>query len=225
MAGNYHGDMKKILHRVLRSLGIHIERHRDPYDDLSRLVRNVRVAVDGGAYHGGASREFLRRFSGAAVHAFEANPDLAERLAGSLHDPRFTLHRKALSDAPGSLKFFLPREDFTGSLLKPDASFGESREIEVEATTLDSLGIQPDVIKLDLQGAELKALGGATLALPHVQAILCEVNFVPRYEGCALFHEVAAFLDGHGLRLFRLYEVHADKKGQWQFADAIFLRR
>lgn len=52
-----------------------------------------------------------------------------------------------------------------------------------------------DFINLDIQGAELKALKGATKILPHIKAIYCEVNEKELYEGCALLPELDAFLE------------------------------
>jgi FkbM family methyltransferase len=223
--GNYPDGMKKLIHRILRSLGLHIEKHRDPYADMARIVPNVRVAIDGGAYRGDTTRRFLRDFPSARVIAFEANPDLAAALEKQFAgDPRVEIHNQALSNTAGPATFHIPKAAFTGSLLVPGEEFGDSRVIQVPAIELDALEVRPEILKLDLQGAELKAIQGAQATLPSVKALLCEVNFVARYDGCALFHEVATLLAGHGLKLFRLYEVHADRAGQWQFADALFVR-
>jgi FkbM family methyltransferase len=218
--------MRRLIHRLLARAGLHVERHRDPYADLARLAGpGVRTVIDGGAFHGGASREFLRLFPKATVHAFEPTPDLAACLAREIggHE-RCEVHAAALSNVVGEAQFHVTAEGFTSSLLDPGASFGSARTITVPATTLDAFGRAPEVVKLDLQGAELAALRGAVATLPSVRAVLCEVNFIPRYKDCALFGEVAHFLEGAGFGLYRLYEIHSDKAGRWQFADALFAR-
>lgn len=215
--------MKRHLHRLLRTLGLHVERHRDVTADFAAAVPNAKCVIDGGAYHFKASRDFLRLFPAATVHAFEPNPALAE-WATRIDDNRLRFHAQALSDAPGKATFHIPQHAFTASLLAPGSEFGATQAVEVDVVTLDQLGLKPDAIKLDLQGNELKALRGAEVALQTARAVLCEVNFVARYEGCCLFHEIAAHLHQRGFRFQRLYELHADKKGRWRFADALFVR-
>ena len=51
-----------------------------------------------------------------------------------------------------------------------------------------------DFINLDIQGAELKALQGATHILPYIKAIYSEVNVKELYEGCAFMNQLDDFL-------------------------------
>lgn len=51
-----------------------------------------------------------------------------------------------------------------------------------------------DFINLDIQGAELLALQGATRILPYIRSIYTEVNERELYEGCALIGEMDTFL-------------------------------
>ncbi len=218
--------MKKLLHRALRNFGLHIERHRDPYSDIVEVVdaSSVKCCIDGGGYKGDATLRFLQDFSSATVVTFEANPELATNLKNSVTDARAEIVNSALTDVSGPVDFYIPAQAYTGSTLVPGEEFGDSIKTTVPGITLDEFGKQPDVIKLDLQGAELRALEGAQTILPEVKAILCEVNFVPRYDGCALFHQVTELLHSHGLQLFRLYEIHSERSGRWQFADALYVR-
>jgi hypothetical protein len=134
-----------------------------------------------------------------------------------------------LSDTKREAVFHVPTATFTASLLRPDQSFGEAKSVTVNTTALEALaarqGATPDLLKLDLQGAELAALKGASALMPGVQAVAVEVNFEPRYEGCARFGDVVSFLEGVGFYLHRLYEIHSDDLGRWRFADALFVRR
>ena len=55
-----------------------------------------------------------------------------------------------------------------------------------------------DFINLDIQGAELLALQGATQILPHIKAIYTEVNEKELYENCALLPDLEKFLSDNG---------------------------
>lgn len=152
--------MRNIAHRALRSFGIHIERHRDPYRDLATLVGSLRCAVDGGAYHGGVSRTLLSLFPDLQVHAFEPQRELCSRLeAEARGNPRWHVYPLALSDSAGEAAFHVPSAAFTASLLTPSSSFGATNDLTVQTTTLADWAtresLAPDFLKLDLQGAEL----------------------------------------------------------------------
>lgn len=61
-------------------------------------------------------------------------------------------------------------------------------KINCRVTTLDTLMTEAgwvgsvDLLKIDVQGAELLALRGAEQTLPHVRVILTEVSFTSLYE-------------------------------------------
>lgn len=59
-------------------------------------------------------------------------------------------------------------------------------------------GVQPDLLWLDLQGAELDALRGGETVLEHVRLIHAEVSMMEEYEGCALYPEVRSWLAQRG---------------------------
>jgi hypothetical protein len=73
-----------------------------------------------------------------------------------------------------------------------------AREAGVEAV---------DVLKLDVQGAELDILRGAGALLDGVRALDLEVEFAPLYRGQPLFADVDAYLRERGFSLWRLREL------------------
>lgn len=82
------------------------------------------------------------------------------------------------------------------------------RKIEVPVVVLDKFRstesiLNPDLIKLDVQGFELAVLQGSTEALKVAKWVLAEVSFRRFYENQVLFSELAGFLATRG------YEVHA----------------
>jgi hypothetical protein len=63
-----------------------------------------------------------------------------------------------------------------------------------------------DFIKIDIQGAELMALGNALNRLRDVCVIQIEVNFVPMYIDQPLFSEIEQFLRQNGFMFHRFVE-------------------
>jgi FkbM family methyltransferase len=83
----------------------------------------------------------------------------------------------------------------------------EVKRISLKTTTLNKLYKdyqvpfdRYDFINLDIQGAELLALKGATMVLPYVRAIYTEVNEKELYENCGLIHDLDAYLQKYGFK-------------------------
>ena len=81
-----------------------------------------------------------------------------------------------------------------------------------------------DLLKLDVQGAELLVLRGAEKSLPRVRLVFVEVSFRPIYEGSAVFADVYAFLRGHGFRMLSMEEGFRGTDGELLQSDVLFSR-
>ena len=193
--------------------------------------------VDVGAHHGDSTLDVLAAFPQATVHAFE--PDAENHAAATVKlAGRAILHRAALSDCDGTAMLRVNSHDGTHSLLDIGAQrywgawAGPVGEEEVPTATLDSFcaaaGIgRVDLLKMDIQGAELSALRGASglLARQGIGAVLLEVLFQPLYKDQPLFWEIGGYLASHGYGLYRLFEpqYHPRNPNVLSWADALFL--
>lgn len=81
----------------------------------------------------------------------------------------------------------------------PDISFVQIRKMNT--ITLNTLLSQNNIpydkfefLNVDIQGAELLMLEGATKILPYVKGIYSEVNFREVYKGCPRVSEIDSFL-------------------------------
>jgi FkbM family methyltransferase len=94
-----------------------------------------------------------------------------------------------------------------------------------------------DLLKLDIQGAELMVLRHAEARLRDAVVIQAEVEFLPLYKGQPLFSEMELFLRDRGFILHRFFPtvsravqpmmVNGDPYaglGQLVWADAVFIR-
>ena len=153
--------------------------------EVSRLIeshlRPGAVFWDVGAnagYHTLFARRVVTR--SGAVLAFEPNPDMLEVLKGQLALNRYddvTVLSKAASDQVGELSFAKPENPLMGGI----DTYVEGEKITVETTTLDELIKQypaPDLIKIDVEGAEVEVLMGAQelLSSPHAPHLLLSLH-------------------------------------------------
>lgn len=227
--------LTQLTYRALLPFGVQITRRRDPCQQAATLLGStpVHTVVDGGAFVGTVTRQLGKCFPAAHIHAFEPQPDTFRKLRTEVGDqPRVHLHQCALSDRDGTATFNIHSTPYTSSLLASNLDqLEEVGQVEVDVRSLDSVMEQAgcngaEVIKLDLQGHELSALRGAERTLDQCLALIVEVNFRPRYNGCDLFEELAGFLGKHQLRLHRFYDIASSETDHgWLHCDALFLRR
>jgi FkbM family methyltransferase len=117
------------------------------------------------------------------VVAFEPNPIVVERLKENVKlncKPNVEVFNVAVSNSKGKTKFVLSRFYQSSHLLTEDDKLSNNI-IEVETTTIDALvkeGLPiPNVVKMDVEGAEHLAVKGMRNALADDCRILyCEVH-------------------------------------------------
>lgn len=213
-----------------------------PEDDAYRISvelcgRSDPVIIDGGAHRGGSVEAFSRFAPQAIFHCFEPDPWLAKELAETfLGKPNVRVVMAALGESKGKASFNINVSRPTNSLLPPGDALQSDlqslcklvEKVEVDIITIDayceeqSLS-QVDIIKLDLQGYDYKALLGAQTALRGTRVVLIEVLFVEIYKGCNLFPDVLRLMGELGYTLFTLCGLHYGSHDELLWADAIFV--
>jgi hypothetical protein len=80
------------------------------------------------------------------------------------------------------------------------------RTQKVETHRLDEVvsADEIDLLKLDIQGAELDVLRGAERLLPTALVIQTEVEFLPMYEGQPLFADIDSHLRARGFQIHNI---------------------
>lgn len=187
----------------------------------------------------------------ASVTGFEPNPAEFARLSGRAGP--YTYHPACLGDGkPATLH--VTRYPGCSSLLEPDpavidafsgigasppgGNFAVVSTMPVATVRLDDVAgcARPDMIKIDVQGAELLVLENGPRAVAGALVVETEAEFVPLYKGQPLFGDLHAFLRGHGFELHKLMDVSGrcyrplvlDSPyaaiSQLLWADAVFVR-
>jgi len=221
------GAVKAIMARTPWRI-VHAPLNRfDAFDDTLTHLRALGFApdlvIDGGAHVGDFARLAARHFPDARFHLIEPQPACQPALAAL--GPSFTIHAVALgtaADAAAGLRLASAETLNTGAHI---AEAGQA----VACATLDQLfaskGARNALLKLDLQGFELRALQGGEVLLAGVEVILTEVSFFAQaYEPPIL--ALMSFLETHGFELFDIAALSGRTRDQrLRQADFVFVRR
>ncbi len=149
-------------------------------------IQPGQTVFDVGVYRGYFSLAFLGKVGNTGkIIAFEPNPHTVRLLQETIavnHLSNMILVSKAVSDQPnGKLKMWVAGISSVSSLRGEALDTPSSETIEVDVTSIDQYvtetGIFPDVIKIDIEGAELLALQGAAETLKQQKTIVaCEIH-------------------------------------------------
>lgn len=115
----------------------------------------------------------------AEVIAVEPNPVCVEKLNANIARNKaiIELHQMAIGQSPSEAWLHTDRDDnLGGGSVSPVHSAGNA--IKVPVDTLDHIvkGRKIDLIKMDIEGAEVQALLGARQTLADCKAVVCEVS-------------------------------------------------
>lgn len=181
--------------------------HDQDYHGFRYLAADRRTGLflDLGANRGHSARGFAKLVPGWDVLSVEPNPLHEAQLRRlSLKNDRFR-YRMAAIDRTSGCERTLHVPFFHGIPLHSAAALtlAEARagielsfprqapkvryvEFKVITTTIDDLGVEPQIIKFDIQGAELDALKGASWTLTNSSPdLLVEITFA---EGSLIEH-------------------------------------
>jgi FkbM family methyltransferase len=156
------------------------------------------------------------------VHAFEPTPALATRLRQNVSInglENIIINEAAVSDTVGEATLYLPYGDNPGenSIITPNEVSGPVPTVRVSTVTLDAYlserGVERvDVIKIDIEGAELLALRGATGLLARDQApvLIMEMNPKALTAGGNTSDSLLGFLGQFGYSYYPVATYYAE---------------
>ena len=170
------------------------------------LASSAKVLFDIGAAKGVFSEIFCLSDPVKRAIAFEPSPPLAESAESLISingcQSRIHLRRCAVGAAAGSHTARLYAWGYVGV----DATDGEGETMQVEMTSVDQeverLAMEPDLLKIDVEGYEYEVLVGARRLLASRKPPICLELHLDALEKRGIEpSRVLAELDSHGYRL------------------------
>lgn len=198
------------------------------------------LVLDIGANAGQYGIEIRRGGYGGRIVSFEPASETFARLREATQaDPLWTARQLALGSAPGTATLNVAGNEGKSSsfLDQRDVSFGTTATMRyvgaetVEVSTLETVGREIAsehdriVLKVDVQGLELKVLEGAGSFLDHVQAIETELSLYPMYEDQPDWRRLCDRTEELGFAFFAADPGYSDpKSGRLIEMDGLFVR-
>ena len=169
---------------------------------VTRLCRPGMVFVDVGAHIGSVTSQVLRFCPSARVEAVEASVSKCESLRRRF--PNVNVHRFAAGESDDTFTeyFEFPRRTGFNTTVRPNGEMAARAVLtRVPMRRLDSL-IGPegvDVMKIDVEGAELRVLEGSTRILDASRpTVMFESTPEPLVQQHARARQLYAWLDQRG---------------------------
>lgn len=193
--------------------------------------------VDVGANYGDIAKNICEIFPAAKGLMIEPHPSLIEHLTEVTHkQPNLSLLHAGGGASSGTAKFYFGQEDvgYRGSTFNrrhddPHAVQWFGEEIELTVVTLDELLAKniievPELLKVDVEGAELDVLEGSWQLLGKTEMILLETTLFPSLIEHPTFAEVVTYMAEHGYVLYDLGQMgHRPYDGALMILDTVFV--
>jgi len=217
------------------------KKHFDYHKYFSRLVKNDNpIIFDVGGHLGESIIFFNSIFPGSTIYCFEPDSDNFQKLTEHFVSDNVFYFNIALSDEVGAYDFYKQDKTHLGSLYpvnrKSKDSIGYAKnalnqKTTVKTTTLDEFSTENsinriDILKIDVQGAELKVLLGAKNTLNNTKCISMEISLFDFYGNQKdSFAKITQILSEKGFFLWDIMKISKNPQNfRTDWIEAVYLR-
>jgi len=231
--------LKHLAVRLFNAFGLDVRRLRSaaPARDsvagglaqLARLGFQPRTVIDAGVAN--ATPELYSTFPSASFLLIEPLVEFEPflRQICSTYKAQYVL--AAAGRAPGSATFNVHNDKFSSSLLtEVEGPSVDGTPRTVPVVSIDQQCAErnlpgPYLIKLDVQGAELQVLSGASRTLPQTEAVILEVTLFATMIGGPQFYDIVTYMKTAGFVAYDIFPVnYRPLDGALAQLDMIFVR-
>jgi len=206
--------IKFVLTKLLAIFGFYLSKTRTCMDDvLSNMVAlgyKPTTIIDVGVANG--TEDLYEVFPDARYLLIEPLEEFKIYLDDicSKYDAEYVI--AAASNVPGSISINV-HPDLCGSSLLKEV---EGEEVDGVSRDIDAITIDQEcekrglkgsfVIKIDVQGGEIKVLDGALITLQNTEVVILEVSLFGFFVGGPQFYDIVAYMKDKGFVVYDIFD-------------------
>lgn len=202
-----------------------------------RIIKEseISLVLDIGANRGQWALNLLSSDYAGRIISFEPTEEFIELQRAASNYSNWDCHPLAISNSSGmQIMHQASNGNLSSSLLAPnqitlmgfDINFHEGKE--VETITLDEFFSndlsEKTYLKVDVQGAEMLVLEGASKVLDSIKAVEFESAIIKLYKNEHNHYELTQLLIGRGFKPRQLVVTHWNRDMDTVSLDAVFVR-
>ncbi|MFC1851218.1 FkbM family methyltransferase [candidate division CSSED10-310 bacterium] len=177
---------------------------------------SAQVIFDGGAFNGLWTKDVSQIFPGSQIVLFEPNPYVQDIIIDNISDlkPSPIVLNIALGESCGNSTLNIWNDDASdsGASLLNHVRGQSQRAIKVKVDSLDNIAqklkLNPNLIKLDLQGGELLALKGGRKVLNYAEFAIIEFGCLEAYRSRPTPRDILDIMYEKGFCLYDIVGCH-----------------
>lgn len=226
--------------RILeKAFGLRIQPSADKRLASSRnwifLITDAKLVLDVGANQGQWASRIRKDGYMHKIVSFEPSEAFNSLVDRSKTDLNWDCRKLAVSNISSEVELYSASNgNLSTSILKPKEILNQGFNLEFDkkfiakAVTIDDFfSTYPQslfYLKLDVQGAEMKALQGAKKFLENCIAVEFESALVDLYEGETTHYQISDWLRRNNFEPFQIVITHWDRKLRTISIDSIFVK-
>lgn len=204
---------------------------------ITEKIRSLNTVIDIGANNGQFALFIDLFYKEAEIFCFEPL-DSASQKINKIFQDKENLHnyKLAISNVKAELQINISNRNDSSSLLVPTKKqtiiFPGTDILNKAIIKTDNLSniiqksdiSQPALLKIDVQGYELKVLEGCKDLIDRFEWVYIECSFLELYQGQALISDIINFLFNLNFELSGIYNLYYDNKSPIQ-GDFLFKKK
>jgi FkbM family methyltransferase len=229
--------MKRIIKRIIKPNSQHDLKTEFL---LKGIIGKERIVlVDIGGHEGGFTDFFRVNKSLVSAIIFEPLPQEADKLRKKFSaSPEVIVMEAAVGNHEGEIKFNEYSSSGTSSILNFNENLNASAHLDretliehkVKCVQLDNVAVvqdykEIDLIKIDVQGAELMVIQGAENTLKKTKKLMVELSLQPVYRNSPLITDIIQELAKFNFILLELIPAYINETGELIQCDGLFVNK